>query len=81
VGDGALIGIGAKVLNGAKIGPGSIVAAGALVPEGMEVPSNTLVMGTPAKAKRAVTAEEQARFAENCDNYVKITAIYKEEQQ
>ena len=79
VADEALIGIGAIVLNGAKIGPGAIVAAGALVPEGMDVPANTLVMGTPAKVKRAVTADEQERFKQNCQNYVKITAIYKEE--
>jgi carbonic anhydrase/acetyltransferase-like protein (isoleucine patch superfamily) len=77
--DDALIGIGAIVLNGAKIGPGAIVAAGALVPEGMDVPANTLVMGTPAKVKRAVTADEQERFKQNCQNYVRITAIYKEE--
>lgn len=81
VGDGALIGIGAIVLNGAKIGAGAIVAAGALVPEGMDVPPNTLVMGTPAKVRREVTPEEQARFARNCDNYVRITAIYRDEQQ
>ena len=56
--DEALIGIGAIVLNGAKIRNGAIVAAGALVPEGMEVPAYTLVMGTPAKVKRAVTPEE-----------------------
>lgn len=80
VADGALIGIGAIVLNGAKIGRGAIVAAGALVPERMDVPPNTLVMGTPAKIRREVTAEERARFEKNCDNYVKITAIYKEEQ-
>ncbi len=79
--DEALIGIGAIVLNGARIGHGAVVAAGALVPEGMEVPSNTLVMGTPAKIKRPVTQEEQARFRRNCDNYVRITAIYKDEQQ
>jgi len=79
--DEALIGIGAIVLNGATIGRGAIVAAGALVPEGMQVRANTLVMGTPAKVRREVTAEEQARFAKNCDNYVKITAVYKEEQR
>jgi carbonic anhydrase/acetyltransferase-like protein (isoleucine patch superfamily) len=77
--DEALIGIGAIVLNGAKIGHGAIVAAGALVPEGMEVPANMLVMGTPAKVKRAVTSDEQERFKQNCQNYVKITTIYKEE--
>lgn len=79
VGDGALIGIGAIVLNGATIGTGAIVAAGALVPEGMEVPANTLVMGTPARIKREVAPEEHQRFQENCDSYIRLTAIYKEE--
>ncbi len=78
--DDVLIGIGAIVLNGAKIGRGAVVAAGALVPEGMDVPANMLVMGTPAKIRREVSTEEQARFKKNCDNYVKITAIYKDEQ-
>lgn len=77
---GALIGIGAIVLNGARIGPGAVVAAGALVPEGMEVPPDALVMGAPAKMRRQVTVEEQARFAENCDWYVQLSATYKEEQ-
>ncbi len=80
IGDGALIGIGAIVLNGARVGPGAVVAAGALVPEDMEVPANMLVMGTPAKMRREVTPEEQERFRKNCNNYVRITAIYKEEQ-
>jgi len=78
--DDALIGIGAIVLNGAKIGAGAVVAAGALVPEGMQVPPNTVVMGTPAKPRREVAAEEKERFQQNCRNYVKITAIYKKEQ-
>ena len=80
VDDDALIGIGAIVLNGAKIGEGAVVAAGALVPEGMTVPPNMVAMGAPAKVKREVRAEEQARFRKNCENYVKITAIYKEGQ-
>jgi carbonic anhydrase/acetyltransferase-like protein (isoleucine patch superfamily) len=37
-------------------------------------------MGAPAKVRRAVTSEEQQRFRRNCENYVKITAIYKDEQ-
>ena len=78
--DDVLIGIGAIVLNGARVGKGAVVAAGALVPEGMDVPAGMLVMGAPAKVRREVTAEEHSRFAKNCDNYVKITAIYKEEQ-
>lgn len=78
--DGALIGIRATVLNGAKVGAGAIVAAGALVPEGMQVPPNMLAMGIPATVRREVTLEEQERFRKNCDNYIEIAAIYKEEQ-
>jgi len=80
VSDGALIGIGAIVLNGARIGKYAVVASGALVPEGMEVPDGMLVMGTPARVRRAVLPEEHERFGKNCDNYVRMTAIYKEEQ-
>jgi len=76
--DDSLIGIGSIILNGAKIGKGSVVAAGALVPEGMEVPPSTLVMGVPAKVKRAVTVEEQQRFAEGVEHYVEKAAIYRE---
>ena len=78
--DGALIGIGAIVLNGAKIGAGAVVAAGALVPEEMEIPANMLAMGVPAKVRRAVTEEEQKRFQKNCDNYLRLCALYKEER-
>jgi gamma-carbonic anhydrase len=76
--DDTLIGIGSIILNGAKIGRGSVVAAGSLVPEGMEVPPSTLVMGVPAKVKRAVTVEEQERFAEGVRHYVQKAAVYRE---
>jgi gamma-carbonic anhydrase len=78
--DGALIGIGAIVLNGARIGKGSVVAAGALVPEGMNVPPGSVVMGVPGKVRREVSPEERERFRINAANYVKNTALYKEEQ-
>ena len=81
VADGVVIGIGAVVLNGAKIGAGAVVAAGALVPEGMEVPAGMVVMGMPARVRREVTVQERERFLKNCNNYVRMTAIYKEEQR
>jgi carbonic anhydrase/acetyltransferase-like protein (isoleucine patch superfamily) len=71
-----LIGIGATVLNGARIGKGSVVAAGSLVPEGMQVPESTLVMGVPAKPKRGVTPDEQARFREGVAHYVEKARVY-----
>jgi len=77
--DDCLIGIGAIVLNGARVGKGSIVAAGALVPEGMEVPPGSMVMGMPAKVKRAVTPEEKTRFAENAQRYIRYRQEYRDE--
>jgi gamma-carbonic anhydrase len=77
--DGALIGIGAIVLNGATVGKGAIIAAGSLVPERMQVPPGTLVMGVPAKVRRETTPEEQERFRENAQNYVRYRETYREE--
>jgi carbonic anhydrase/acetyltransferase-like protein (isoleucine patch superfamily) len=56
-----------------------VVAAGALVPEGMQVAADTLVMGTPAKARRAVSAEEQDRFRKGAESYAARGEIYLRE--
>ena len=47
--------------------------------EGAEVPAGMLAVGVPAKPKRAVSAEEQARFARGVKSYVEKAAIYLEE--
>src|SRR5216684_7081347 len=78
--DDCLIGIGAVVLNGAKIGKGTVIAAGAVVPEGAEVPAESMVMGVPAKVKRALTAEERERFRQNAQHYVEAARIYKDDR-
>ena len=76
--DDTLIGIGAIILNGARIGKGAVVAAGALVPEGTQVPPDTLVMGSPAKPRRAVTEEERVRFRKGVAGYVERARTYNE---
>ena len=70
VGDGSLIGIGAVVLNGAKIGKGCIVGAGALVTEGKEFPDGSMILGSPAKAVRALTPEQQEGLRWSARHYV-----------
>jgi len=55
------------------------VAAGSLVAEGAEVPAGMLALGVPAKPRRAVSSEEQARFALGVKHYVEKAAIYLEE--
>lgn len=68
--DGCIIGMNAVVLDGAVIGAGSTIGAGAVVPAGMQVPPGSLVVGMPAKVKRALSPEEIASNLENAKNYV-----------
>ena len=77
VGDGSLVGIQAVILNGAKIGKGCLVGAGALVTEGKEFPDNSLIIGTPAKAVRQLTEQEQTNLQGNADHYAERGAYYK----
>jgi carbonic anhydrase/acetyltransferase-like protein (isoleucine patch superfamily) len=68
--DRCLVGMGAIVLNGADVGSDSIIAAGALVVEGMQVPPRSLVMGSPAKVRRALTEAEVASIRDYAARYV-----------
>jgi carbonic anhydrase/acetyltransferase-like protein (isoleucine patch superfamily) len=77
--DDGLIGIGALILNGARVGRGAVVAAGTLVPEGMQVEPGMVVMGTPAKPRRPVTAEERERFREGVAHYADRARQFIEE--
>jgi carbonic anhydrase/acetyltransferase-like protein (isoleucine patch superfamily) len=78
IGRGVLIGIGAIVLNGAKIGDGAMIGAGALVPPGKEIPPNVVVIGSPGKVARELTAEERAFNAWGVEDYVSKARQYRE---
>jgi carbonic anhydrase/acetyltransferase-like protein (isoleucine patch superfamily) len=70
VGDGALIGMGAVVLNRARIGRGCLVGAGALITEGKEFPDGSVILGSPARVARTLTAEQQAALLASAAHYV-----------
>ncbi|GAA0742703.1 gamma carbonic anhydrase family protein [Ideonella azotifigens] len=70
VGDGSLIGIGAVVLNGAVIGKNCLVGAGALVTEGKTFPDGSLIVGSPAVVKRALSPEQMAGLMGSAAHYV-----------
>ena len=76
IGDGSLVGIQAVIMNGAKIGKGCLVGAGALVTEGKEFPDNMLIIGTPAKAVRTLTADDITRLQGNALNYVQRGQLF-----
>lgn len=72
IGDGSLVGMGAIVLDGAKIGRNCLIGAGALVTGKMDAPDGTLVIGSPAKVVRELTADELEGLKVNCSEYVAI---------
>ena len=77
IGDNSLIGIGSTVLNGVTIGRDSIVGANALVTEGKSFPDGSLILGTPAKRVRELSAEEIAANKKSADRYVDNAARYR----
>jgi carbonic anhydrase/acetyltransferase-like protein (isoleucine patch superfamily) len=76
IGDGALIGMGARVLNGAAIGGQCLVGAGALVTEGKSFEPRMLIVGSPARAVRALSEEELAMLALSAAHYAAKAAHY-----
>jgi len=78
--DRCLIGIGAIVLDDVTIGEESFIAAGSLVTPGTVIPPRSMVMGAPAKVRRAVTDEEVARIDEHWQHYVEYKNHYLSER-
>ena len=60
VGDECLIGMNSTILDGAEVGAQSIVGANALVTQDTKIPEGSLVLGSPAKAVRALSSDERA---------------------
>lgn len=77
IGEGALIGMGSTILNDARIGRNCLVGADALVTEGKVFADGLLIVGSPARAIRPLTAEELARLAESPTRYVERGRIYR----
>jgi carbonic anhydrase/acetyltransferase-like protein (isoleucine patch superfamily) len=76
--DGCLIGMGAVVLDGAVIGAESLVGAGALVTPGTVVPPRSVVLGSPAKRVREVSAADLERLRTSAANYVDLARRYRD---
>ncbi len=73
---GSLIGIGAIILDGARIGANSLIAAGSLVTPNTIIPPNSFVLGSPARVKREMSAEEIGGVQKFWQNYVTLSEVY-----
>lgn len=74
--DEVLVGMGAIILDGARIGTRSIIGANATVKQGMIVPPGSLVLGTPAKIVRELSAVEQDEIKVWALRYVRLSREY-----
>ena len=75
---GSLIGMGTIVMDAAVIGEHCLVGAGSLVTEGSIFPPRSLILGRPAKVKRALTDEEVANLEKSADHYLMYASWYQE---
>ena len=74
-----LIGMRATILNGVVVGEGSIIAAGTLLTERTVIPPRSLVVGSPGKIKRQLTAIDQATIDRYAHRYVEYKEISRKE--
>jgi carbonic anhydrase/acetyltransferase-like protein (isoleucine patch superfamily) len=77
VGDGTLIGIKSVILNHAKIGRNCLIGANTLIAENKVIPDGTLVVGSPGRVVRDLTAEEIAFIDASADYYQAQFKRYK----
>jgi carbonic anhydrase/acetyltransferase-like protein (isoleucine patch superfamily) len=76
VGDNSLIGIQAVVLNRAVIGKNCLIGSRALITEGKVIPDGSVVIGSPGKIVRQITAEEIVWMKGNADHYAQNARRY-----
>lgn len=72
IGASCVVGMGSTVLDGAEVGRSCLIGAGALVTGTARIPDGMLVLGSPARATRALTPEEIQRITEGAGEYLAI---------
>lgn len=76
IGNECLIGMGSIVMDDAVIGDRVMLGAGSLVPPGKTLEGGMLYVGRPARAVRALTADELAYLRYSADHYVTLKNHY-----
>jgi carbonic anhydrase/acetyltransferase-like protein (isoleucine patch superfamily) len=81
VGNNCLIGNGAMIMDRAVIGSNTIVAAGAFIPPGKIMPDGVVIMGSPGKIVRELTAKDQELIRQGARHYIHNARRYRSELQ
>ena len=79
VGDYSLVGIHSILLNRCVIGRFCIIGANALVTEGKVIPDYSVVMGSPGKIVKQLTADDEPMLKMLAANYVLNAQRFREQ--
>jgi carbonic anhydrase/acetyltransferase-like protein (isoleucine patch superfamily) len=76
IGNECLIGMGSIILDDAVIPDRVMIGAGSLISPGKTLESGMLYVGRPAKAVRALTADEIAHLKYSAEHYIRLKNDY-----
>ena len=77
IGDNCLIGIKSVIMNGAVVGKNCLVGANTLISENKTIPDGSLVLGSPGKVVRQLSADEITQITGFADYYVQRFKHYR----
>jgi carbonic anhydrase/acetyltransferase-like protein (isoleucine patch superfamily) len=77
IGDGVTVGMGSVVLSRSSVGARAVIAAGAVVAEDAVVAPGALVMGVPARERRIMDDEQQAKMMLGGPRYVENARLFQ----
>ena len=77
IGNRVLIGMGSIILDEAEIGDECIIGAGTLITERKKIPPRSMVLGSPGKVVRELTAEEIAFLPRSAAGYVETNRQFR----
>ncbi len=76
IGSFVLVGMGSILTDGVKINNKCLIGAGSFVPFGTEIPSNSVVVGSPARVVKELSAQQLKRIEEGLSIYQTLTRRY-----
>lgn len=81
IGNNSLIGMGATILNGAKIGENCLIGAGALITENKIIPDGSMVLGSPGRVVKDLSADQIAGLAMSALHYQENARRFRDDLQ
>ena len=81
IGNRVLVGINTIILDDVVVQDDVMIGAGSLIPPNKVLESGYLYVGSPAKKVRPLTEKELAFLPYSAQNYIKVSANYKNTQQ